>query len=41
MYYQNEAHFKFINQEYEGLGSVQDVIRFFLIIHLVTEASCH
>jgi hypothetical protein len=28
MYYQNEVHFKYINQEYEGLGSVQDVIRF-------------
>lgn len=27
MFYQSEVHFKYINQEYEGLGSVQDVIR--------------
>jgi hypothetical protein len=41
MYYQNEVHFKYINQEYEGLGSVQEVIRFSLIIHSAAEASCH
>jgi hypothetical protein len=41
MYYQSEVHFKYINQEYEGLGSVKDVIRLSLIVQLVAETSCH